>query len=396
MGSRRSVRRGFPDHPALHSLVLGFLFGCEMVPDQTEAADSAGYSSAIALVWRPADAEDTWESARAGVDWALSQLGAIPPKDGSAITVQGEAPDRVALLVHLDRLSLSSIAATVLADVAAELNTETRPAEIGRFLLRSLHEPWRYYAMTGACGTRAEWETERDRTDAEYAVTTSLLTEAERRIQLNEAPASWADVSFLAEEGTGSLLDGSFQPSEAETLDVMPNGQFRFAVYDAAGGLVPAGVLSPAGTPGKCAWCHELTVQAGSAENTSAPGYLDYTAWMAARDRNHSQIALLRAELSTSVDYETLSVHEAGERLVEGFLLPDAARVAAEWGVSEAEVVAALGTGTEAQEEFGWTERYLRAEVDAASPFPVTATLQSARELDPDALLADAVLTPCE
>lgn len=367
-----------------------------MVPAEGSAQDSAAPPSPIALVWRPTDSGDTWASARAGLDWALSQLGATPPADGSALAVAGEGSDRVALTLHIDRLSLPEPATSVLAEVAAELNTAERPAEIGRFLMRSLQEPWRYYAMTGACRTRAEWESTRQRATVEYAVTTSLLTEAERRIALNEAPDSWGAVAFLAEEGTGSLADDTFSPSEAETLDVMANGQFRFAVYDTAGTLLPAGVLSPAGTPGKCAWCHELTIQAGTEENASAPGYLDYTAWMEARAVAHVQIDRLRSALSTSVDYETISVHEAGERLVEGFLLPDVARVAAEWGVPEADVIAALGEGTEIQEEFGWEERYVRTDVDAAAPFAVVKTLPSARELEPDAALAEAVLAPCE
>lgn len=379
--------------------MLALVLACHMVPSPPEIVEDTGdplAPLALSLVWRPTDPEDTWASARAGLDWALSQLGATPPADGSAVVVRGEATDRVAFTLHIDRLSLPAAATAVLADVEAELNTAESSAEIGRFLMRSLHEPWRYYATTGACPTREDWEAARQLRPVEYAVTTSLLTEAERRITLNDAPDSWAAVGFLAEEGSGSLIDGSFVASEAETLDVMANGQFRYAVYDTDGALLPAGVLSPAGTPGKCAWCHELTIQAGTAENASAPGYLDYSAWMEARADAHAQLTSLRSALSTSVDYETISVHEAGERLVEGFLLPDAARVAAEWGVTEAEVIAALGEGTEVQEEFGWEDRYLRADVDAAAPFAVVPTLPSARELEPDATLAEAVQAPCE
>ena len=376
--------------------MLALLLGCSIVPIEVGAVDSDAPPGIISLVWRPADSEDTWESARAGLDWALSQLGATPPADGSAITVTGESTSRVALTLHVDQLALPTSATSVLIEVEAELKTAETSAEIGRFLMRSLHEPWRYYAMTGACRTRAEWESTRQRSPAEYAVTTSQLTEAERRITLNEAPDSWATVGFLAEEGSGSLTDGTFAPTEAETVDVMANGQFRFAVYDPDGALLPVAALSPAGTPGKCAWCHELTVQAGTAENASAPGYLDYTAWMEARAEAHAQIDGLRGALSTSVDYETIPVHEAGERLVEGFLLPNAARVAAEWGVLESDVVAALGEGTESQEELGWENRYLRADVDAASPLAAVGTLPSARELEPDATLAEAVIDPCE
>ncbi len=349
---------------------------------------------ALPLWWYPSDRADTWAGARAGLDWALSQLGALPPADGSAVAeATTDVGGTVRFTLRTDRLGLTSAGRAVVDDAWAELAaTPEAPADVGRFLMRTLHEPWRYYAATGACPTRAEWEAGRVAATVDYAVTTSLLTTEERLIRLPAAPLGLADLAHAAESGPGSLTDGSFLPVEAEVLDVMPNGQFRYAVYAADGALLPAATHSPAGTPGKCAWCHEDHFQLGTGANQGAEGYLDYDGWVVARDAAQALLEAQRAALDTSVDYAP-STHEAGERLVEAFLYPDAARVAAEWGVSEAAVRRTLGEPTRGQDEFGWTERYARDEVDAAAPIAVVPTRTDTRELEPEHL-ADLAAAP--
>ncbi len=349
--------------------------GCAEAP--TPESDSA-----VHLVWYPGDTSETWPQARAGLDWALSQMGATPPKDGSAQVSVTTKADRVEFVLDGNALALSAAGMSVLAEVNGELDTENTRADVGLFLMRSLHEPWRYYALTGACSSRSDWEAREQPAPVAYAVTTSLLTPAERRVLLNSAPQHADAIAFLAEEGSGSLIDGDFVVGESEVVDVMANGQFRYAVYGSAGELIPAGLMSPSGTPGKCSWCHEWHIQPGSAENQSASGYLSYAEWMMERDAAQALLQTHRASVSTAVDYETYEVHEYAERLVEGFLLPDAARIAAEWQVAPAEVIAILGEGVLGQDDFGWTGRYTRADVDAAAPAPPPVeSLPSAREV---------------
>ncbi len=378
--------------------LLIHLLGCgpgDAVGDVRD--DSARSSGLVPLTWYRSEPQETWADAAAGLDWALSQLGALPPPDG-ALLVDEVAADRVRFRLDLDALALPDPARNVLEITAAELEAHpgTGSDDLGRFLLRSLHEPWRYLAATGACATLADWRATRPVESVVYAVTTSLLTSGERRITLPDAAADWSTIAMFAEEGEGSLVTGDFAPVEAETVDVMPNGQFRYAVYGADGALLPAATASPAGTPGKCAWCHEATLEAGTSANASAPGYLDYAAWITRRDADQALIEDYRASLATSIAYATPVVHESGERLVEGFLLPDAARVAREWGMTEAEVVAVLGEGTESLDELGWTGRYRRADVDAAAPWSsAIRTLSNVREQVPGETFAPAEVGGC-
>ncbi len=372
--------------------MLSLLLACD--PDAAEGTAP----TSVSLTWYRSDPAESWELALTGLDWALSQVGATPPSDGTAVDVQESRPDRVQFTLHLDRLALAPAAQTLLAEVAEEMAAAegTGDDDLGRFLMRSLHEPWRYYALTGACPTLAEWESKRPALTLEYAVTTSLLLSEERLVLLPPAQTTLADVAFRSSEGAGSLADATFVASAYETVDLMPNGQFRYAVYDDAGRLQPAGATTETGTPGKCAWCHETSIHAGTAENESAPGYLDYAGWLVERDAAQAQVEALRASLSTSVAYAGLAAHVDGERLVEGFLHPSAARVAAEWGTTEAAVMRELGVGEHMQEEFGWTERYTRTQVDHAAPFRgAVATQPSARDLTDEAGLAAAPEPEC-
>ena len=372
--------------------MLTLLLACA-VPEADPPAPRA-----VALTWYRSEEAESWELALAGLDWALSQAGATPPLDGSALEVREQRADRVAFTHHLDRLDLPGEAEALLAEVGAELDAAEGSGndDLGRFLLRSLHEPWRYYALTGACPTLEEWRAGRPPLPLEYAVTTSLLVPEERLIRLPAAQEGRDDVAFEAVEGAGSLLDGSFAPTSYETVDLMPNGQFRYAVYSLAGELLPTGESEETGMPGKCAWCHEASVHAGTANNASAPGYLTYTEWMQHREAAQAEVERLRASLDTTVPYATPAVHGDAERLVEGFLTPDTARVANEWESSEEAVLGVLGPGTVDVDEFGWTGRYTREEVDAAAPDPgALPTLQSARDLPDGAGLAPAPTPMC-
>jgi hypothetical protein len=334
--------------------------------------------------------------------------------DEAGLVVTGRSADGVTFrldlgAVGLPEARLPDVAAAIAPIRAWSVDADSDGTEdLGRFLLATVYEPGRYYAITGACGTLGEWRAARgDAAPLLYAVAQSLLTDGERRVELNDpgeppvgdqpledAAARVIRLAFLAAEGEGSLAEGSFAASEFETVDLMPNGQQRFAVYDADGTLRAAAAETIAGQPGKCMWCHEDHVQRGSAENPSAPGYLDYASFAEKVDAAEAWMAVVRGE-DPVVDYGTYAVHEHAERLTGAFLEPSPDRVAREWGVSVEEVLAE-GLPTHASAEFpNLGPLFDRADVDAArmrrepgwSPFDAAP---SDRELAADRPLVGA------
>ena len=288
------------------------------------------------LMWY-GDGAQTWDEARAGLDWSLSNLGAVPPAGGGHLRVLESSETSVRFSVDLGALGLSSDAVAILQGAAREVGPD---ADVGRFLMRTQYEPWRYYAITGACHTLDEWRARWASVDlVEYAVTNSLLVEMDRRVRFDPTPPSTlGEIRFLAETGGGSLADATFEIDEFEVVDVMANGQQRFAIYSPAGDLLPGAPASssPAGQPGKCMWCHEGSLMIGDV-NPLVEGYLAYSDWLAHLQASQAVVDDVRAVVPTAVDFENYAVHTWSERLVGAFLRPTPARVAAErgWSLSE-------------------------------------------------------------
>jgi hypothetical protein len=274
--------------------------------------------------------------------------------------------------------------------------------------MKTLYAPWRYYAATRACPTLTDWRnTHLAATPETYAVTVSWLVDGERKIRFNAPDDTLAGMGLEVAESAGTFEDGTFDSgvTEVETIDVMPNGQQRFAAYDAAGELIPYATASPAGQPGKCMWCHEGTFHPGNPDNpgtdfgTADDPWLSRDAFAAEIDRLSHDLDSGRAQLPTVVDWDEYDVHEWGEHLSEGFLQPTPARLALEWDVSEGEVAErAAGIATHADEEapeLGTV--YWRSDVDdllASDTFAPVRVPDSSRE--PSEVEGDGTdLAPC-
>ncbi len=315
----------------------------------------------VPLRWVRGHDADTWDSARAGIWWQLANLGAVPPVDEQAVSVLSVDEDEVRFTLDLEAVGFPEAALPAVADAVAFVATTEETAlygglDLGAFFLRTLYEPWHYYAITGACGQDAAWEAAHLAEDpAAYAVTDSLLVKGDRLDHYTAPPASVAAIAHLVEEGTGSIADGTFEARETESIDVMPNGMLRYAVYDDAGDLAPWGEASPAGQPGRCLWCHEDHLQPGLASNAGAEGYVPAATFVADIAAQTDAVAALRAGLATAVYFDPPDAHEHGELLTETWLLPSPGRLAREWFLDEtvvAEALTAAGVPTTTNPEY--------------------------------------------
>lgn len=262
---------------------------------------------------------ETPEIAQAGLRWALSLMGS------SADDVVWLGDDDEAQ-VWFDGLD-AEVHAEVDADLASERDLRGS-ADLGRFLMLSLYDPERYYRLVDAPQNFIEvsepWLT--------YNVTSSLLTATGRVVRL---PAGGCEprcgpVELTVQEGTGLFKADGFRVGELERIDLMPNGQQRFMVYDADGQRISSSD-GPAGPPGRCMWCHEDHLMRGVPEQNPAVGGGISGARFDRRLADLTEQMQAIRSLTPAVNWDEPVVHEYAELLVFSFLNPSADRLGREW-----------------------------------------------------------------
>lgn len=343
---------------------------------------------------------DTWERSRDGLLWGLSDLGAMP--GDSVIRLDALDADSALFTLDLSAAGFPSPAMPAVAEAISPLLDSDEVSgfggmDVGRFLMKVLYEPWRYYAITGACPTLGDWQaTHLGNAPLTYAITQSMLVDADRLVTFQPGTGVVADIGFVIADGPGSIEDGTFEGIEFDTVDVMPSLQQRFAAYDTSGELVPTAdpALSPAGQPGRCMWCHEMSLHRGLETNPTIPPHIPATEFEAQLAGMQTSMDVERELDSSAVNWDDYDVHEWGELLVGTFLSPTPGRLAREWSIPEDEIVAWLADlPTHPDPEFTrFGEEYTRADVDAwyvenVQDYAPIATLPSARDIPEGAVL---------
>jgi hypothetical protein len=348
----------------------------------------------IELRWSRSHGGESRTDVETGLLWTLSFLGAaLPDESAHPLSWRGDM-----LTLHLDRAgvdasSLPSWKRLIAAMKASEEYRVRGGLDIGRFVALTLCSPNHYYALTGA-DTRFEQAYARHSFARERAaIVESGVSHGNRLIEV-AAGTTAADIAFITHEGPGSISVGTFVIEEHELLDVMANGQLRFALYGVDGALKPAAnkTLTAAGKPAKCLWCHEIVLQTPFDGRTSVPGYLSLGEFERLIAQRMDALRSARSELDSRVDFARRQDHTYAELLYMSFYEPSAERIALEWNVPVARVREALtGLPTHAHREFGFLgERlYLRSDIDALAPYGVLVPPTDPREpsaYEPDLL----------
>jgi hypothetical protein len=351
-------------------------------------ADGVGPASeprdVIELRWLKAYPRETRADVETGLLWGLSLLGAQLPRGAQVIRWHGE---RITLDLHRAQVLEASLPAwrRLVAAMKASGEYRTHGAlDVGRFLAIALGDSDTYYSLTGASLHYAQAR-ERHRFDPRpAAIVKSAVAHGSRRIDIAIADDAM-QMAFVAFEGTGSLADGSFVAREIEVMDMMPNGQLRFALYELDGRLKPAASreLTTAGKPAKCMWCHESGLQPTYLEYPAVSGSYTRREFDALIGQRQELLDRYRKRLATQIDYRERQDHTFAELLYLSFEEPSRERLAREWGVTVERAAELLrGKATHAQEEFRYLgeQLYRRADADALAPYGVLAAPPSVRE----------------
>ena len=289
-------------------------------PAPADSAVPGSMQGGLPIRWVPT-AGEPWDEALAGLWWSLAGLGASPSSDAIGdVSVDGSG---MRFTLHADALGLSREAEHMLLEgispiEIARVQQGMPYVELGRLLQRTLYEPWVYYAVTGACRELEDWEVRLPHGAPTVAITDSLLTDGARLLKFSADPVDASGIAWAAEEGEGRPETGDFRARATEVVDLMPNGRFRYAIYDDSGSLAPVAdpEHTPAGQPGRCLWCHENHLMT-TVRQPDIDGHLG-SMTLEEIGRQQAMVESARRHWRL-VDWETHAVH-TGEDARRGFL----------------------------------------------------------------------------
>ncbi|HUM45846.1 MAG TPA: hypothetical protein PLD84_02890 [Chitinophagales bacterium] len=342
----------------------------------------------INLRWIPSYEEESWDDVRTGLLWSFSFLGASLPTgsfDASVTWVNDQI-----FTCDFSKLGFNDDALLSLQVIfdrlkASEEYKSKGGIDLGRLLMLTIYSSNHYYRITG---TNQSYSTVKELylSDSvlQFGITNSAVATDDRLIHMPEATNPSAIAFYSATEGTGKITDSSFSIGAYEIFELMPNGQLRFAIYDSQGKLETSAdaLISAAGKPGKCMWCHESNVQTLFSQMEDVPGYLTSQEFIDRVKLSNDELKAIRNELSTDLVFANNQDHTQSELLYIGFMEPSAYRIAHEWDISLPEAESILsGLPVHDYPEFPFLGvLYDRIAVDLLSPYETERVPESARE----------------
>jgi hypothetical protein len=305
-----------------------------------EEPKRASVDHTIKLRWHKAYPSENWTMVREGLRWTLSYVGATLPKGSFDQAVPFN--DSATVTLNLSKVGFSETALVALDTIVERIKRteeyqQTGFIDLSRFVVLLIGVSENYYAITGVATTLDEFIIKHQlEHPLQFGVTKSAVGNHHRRIEFLGDTTDVMNYAFIAVESSGSLDSGTFHAEAFETFDIMPNGQLRFAVYDAQGKLIEGSPkkLGEAGKPAKCMWCHEIQIASLFVPNVAVAGMLtneDFTFWRSAFQRN---LDTYRAQLQDDLDYTKTQDHTFMELLYISFMEPSPIRLGNEWGVS--------------------------------------------------------------
>ena len=349
----------------------------------------------LSLSWFQNDSE-TQAEVNKGLIWCFSFLGAELPTGCLEKGLVWET-DKV-VKVDITQLGFTNQAQEQLRKIVRVFKESeefqiSKTVDLGRFVVTIFNNSNHYYKIVGTPTSLENFTQNRIYLPTHAAIVESAVAFGERIIQLPNPNEEIVRMGYLALEVQGSVIKNTHITKEFEVMDIMPNGQFRFGVYDLNGKLIQGADpnLSAAGKPTKCLWCHETNLQKGFAAQTSVSNYYSPIEFDSIIDLNFEKLKAYRGSLVSEIDYNDRQGHTELEKLYIRFMEPSIKRLSGEWGIPENEVEIKLSKlQIHLYGEFPeMGNLYYRSEVDNYAPFIVIPVSKDAREVlgqEPDYL----------
>ncbi len=321
------------------------------------------------------------QQCRSGLLWTLSYLGATLPTSQAASAIKWQSDS--ALVIYPDLLGLGKTGEVAFEKICDSLRhtrqyQQTGSVPAGAFVAVMVGCSEHYYAITEAPTSLNAFKKLHHGKRSTFMIEHSLISGRARHLFFGRvaAPKLWA----LA-------VQKKERKVSAEAIDVMPNGQLRFLIYNENGRLsaAPADKDNLAGKPAKCMWCHEGQLQRPF--NTEVN---DVATLVPAVDSMNNALRTLRKTFDSGFSFEPHRDHTYMEILYISYLEPTLQQLSREWRMKSEDIRLLLRLNKRhLHPEFSFGDSlYTRSEIKAAAPYsiPVPDDVREWRLSDPNFL----------
>lgn len=338
-----------------------------LVANPASDAISRQDTDTLTLQWYQSYPDDSIEKAVIGLRWALSYSGAMLPNAPYAIAVDGNK-----ITIKLSDLGFDGQATKHLLQLHQKIKTSAEyqtknSVDLGRYVALLLGAPEHYYRITGVPNKLDDLLSQYKLKYETGYVNRSNVSLVHRKIQFSDQNA--LNQMLMAVE----IDSVSGQILEYETIEIMPNAQLRFGIYDTDGNRKNSASSShsEAGKPAKCMWCHESKISQMFRPQVDVSGFLTYRQLQDQLIAFNQNLSQTKSTLKSGVDFLQTQQHTQTELLYISFMEPSAQRLALEWDMPLQQVHALLaGLTTHVHEEFKFLGNlYDRNAVETRAPF---------------------------
>ena len=361
-----------------------FFFLCSILSCENDSySDLIETKTTINLKWNKAYADETIDKSLIGLKWALSYIGATLPSSNN-----GFSNTETTITIDIKKLGFSDEAQQELLKLSEKIKQtpeyqNNNSVDLGRFITLLLGASEHYYQIIRTPKTLTEVLNQYTLLPQKGYVNNSGVSLEHRIIQFSEQ--NGFNQLFLSEE----VDPVSGEIYEYETIELLPNGQLRFGIFDIEGNRKNNADVSHsnAGKPAKCMWCHESNINPMFNPQNDFAGYLSYVDFqntlITYRESNRNQ----KLALINGVDFSQTQQHTLTELLYISFMEPSAERLSVEWNMPLPQVQNLLsGLPTHVHAEFPFLGNlYNRQEVEALAPFqglPVSTNVREASTIE--------------
>jgi len=335
-------------------------------------------TASLNLKWNKSYPDDTIDKSLIGLKWALSYVGAILPNTAKGFIITNNT-----ITIDIKKLGFNENAIQKLLLLSDKIKNTSEyktnnSIDLGRYVTLLIGTSEHYYEIIDVPNTLNEVLNKYTLLPQKGYVNNSGVSLEHRIIQFSEQ--NGFNQLFFCQE-----IDSVTQEIyEYETIELLPNGQLRFGIFDSNGNrkINANPSHSNAGKPAKCMWCHESIINQMFTTQNDYNGYLTYSDFQNTLIKYRENNKTLKLELFDGVDFSQTQQHTFTELLYISFMEPSAERLSLEWNMTVTEVQILLSSlSTHTHNEFPFLgDLYDRNEIENLAPFQGLQVSSSVRE----------------